>query len=145
MPDPQSEETFVSAKLSWSWPEGTARARLRRLYRDLIAARREWPPLRGDDRRSCRLGPDARLGPVLELVRGEEGAGTAIHAIFNLGQEPQPLPDTIAGGARKLFTSEHPAYGGSRDPSSVLATLQPFECVVFGLDRWYAFPLETIA
>ena len=46
VPDPQGEETFASAKLSWSWPEGTHRAGLRRLYRDLLAARREWPALR---------------------------------------------------------------------------------------------------
>ena len=43
VPDPVSEATFASARLSWSWPEGTFRAGLRRLYRDLLAARREWP------------------------------------------------------------------------------------------------------
>ena len=31
VPDPQGEETFASARLSWSWPEGTPRAGLRRL------------------------------------------------------------------------------------------------------------------
>src|SRR4029079_6139424 len=40
VPDPQAEATFASAWLSWSWPEGTPRAGLRRLYRDLLAARR---------------------------------------------------------------------------------------------------------
>ncbi len=29
VPDPQGEETFASARLSWSWPEGTPRAALR--------------------------------------------------------------------------------------------------------------------
>ena len=58
VPDPQGEETFASAKLSWSWPEGTQRAGLRRLYRDLLAARREWPALRDFERRSAHLLPD---------------------------------------------------------------------------------------
>src|SRR5262249_45178469 len=38
--DPQAEETFAAARLSWSWPAGTPRAGLRRLYADLLAARR---------------------------------------------------------------------------------------------------------
>jgi maltooligosyltrehalose trehalohydrolase len=145
VPDPQSEATFASAKLSWSWPAGTARARLRRLYRDLIAARRNWLALRSDDRRSCRLGPDVRLGPMLELVRGDEGAGHALRAIFNLGDRPHALPSTSAPGTRMLLSSEHTAYGGSRNPSHAFAELQPFECLVFGPDRWPAFPLETFA
>ena len=53
VPDPQGEETFASARLSWSWPEGTHRAGLRRLYRDLLAARREWPALRDFEHRSA--------------------------------------------------------------------------------------------
>src|SRR5262249_6543364 len=76
VPDPQAEETFASAKLGWSWPEGTQRAGLRRLYRDLLSARREWPALRDFDNRSARLldvGEGA--GPILELVRGSGASG----------------------------------------------------------------------
>ena len=39
VPDPQSEGTFASARLGWSWPEDTHRAGLRRLYRDMLSAR----------------------------------------------------------------------------------------------------------
>ena len=62
VPDPQGEDTFASAKLSWSWPEGTQRAGLRRLYRDLLSARREWPALRDFERRSAHLLPDEKAG-----------------------------------------------------------------------------------
>ena len=34
MPDPQAEATFAASRLSWSWPEGSEHARLRRLYTD---------------------------------------------------------------------------------------------------------------
>jgi maltooligosyltrehalose trehalohydrolase len=145
VPDPQSEATFASAKLSWSWSSGTAQARLRRLYRDLIAARREWPPLRGEQRRSCRLVPDTRLGPMLELAREEEGAGNTIRAVFNLGEQPQELRDIDGAGTTMLFSSEHSAYGGRRDSLADGATLEPFECVVFGPDQWASFPTETLA
>jgi maltooligosyltrehalose trehalohydrolase len=64
VPDPQAEETFASARLSWSWPEGTPRAGLRRLYRDLLAARREWPALCDFEDRSARLVDG--LGPSRE-------------------------------------------------------------------------------
>ena len=60
VPDPQAEATFASARLSWSWPEGTPRAGLRRLYQDLLAARRQWPALRDFTRRPARLLPDGR-------------------------------------------------------------------------------------
>ena len=53
VPDPGAQATFASARLSWSWPEGTARAGLRRLYRDLLTARREWPALRDYVNRSA--------------------------------------------------------------------------------------------
>ena len=100
VPDPQGEETFASARLSWSWPEGTQRAGLRRLYRDLLSARREWPALRDFERRSARLLPDAKHGPVLELVRGDDLAGAAIRAFFNLGDRPLPSQRTLPPGRR---------------------------------------------
>src|SRR5947209_3530886 len=58
VPDPHGEDTFRSACLSWSWPEGTTWAGLRRLYADLLAARREWPALRDFTQRTARLLPD---------------------------------------------------------------------------------------
>ena len=92
MPDPGAEATFASARLSWSWPEGTFRAGLRRLYRDLLAARREWPALRDFEHRSARFqaGPDGGL--ILELGRGADEAGS-VRALFNLGDQPVPMPE----------------------------------------------------
>jgi maltooligosyltrehalose trehalohydrolase len=140
VPDPQDEGTFASAKLSWSWPEGTHGAGLRRLYRDLLSARREWPALRDFERRSARLLPDEKRGPVLRLVRGAESSGGAVHAFFNLGDRPAPLPGGVPDGMATLFRSEAAAYGGDRREASPIAELAAFEYAVFGPPSWRAFP-----
>ncbi len=129
MPDPHAEATFAAARLSWSWPEGTPRAGLRRLYQDLLAARRQWPALRDFERRTARLLPDAESGPVLELVRGEG------RAYFNLRDQPQALPGGVASEHKLLFSSEWGRYGGSRKDRS-LENLLSHECVVFGPAAW---------
>ncbi len=138
IPEPGAPATFASAKLSWSWPDGTPQAGLRRLYRDLMAARREWPALRDFQQRSARLLPDAKLGPILELCRGDATRHESVRAVFNLSEAPQPIPEGIATVTTKLFSSEAIDYGGSRDAAEGIATLYPFECIVFGPARWGA-------
>jgi maltooligosyltrehalose trehalohydrolase len=132
--DPAAEATFNGAKLSWSWPEGTSRAGLRRIYRDLIAARRRWPALSDFQRRSARLLTDDDAGPILELIRGEKTPGRSIRALFNLSDRPQLVPEQAVSGTRMLFSSEATGYGGKRDAASGGApdTLYPFECIVLG-------------
>jgi maltooligosyltrehalose trehalohydrolase len=139
VPDPHAEDTFAAAKLSWSWPEGTPRAGLRRLYRDLLTARREWPALRDFERRSARLLAGEESGPVLELVRGAESAGGTIRALFNLGERARRLPGGVTAAATALFSSEAASYGGSRRATGPIAELLPFECVVFGPPSWRVF------
>jgi maltooligosyltrehalose trehalohydrolase len=133
VPDPQAEATFASAKLSWSWPEGTPRAGLRRLYRDLIAARRQWPALRDFESRSARLLPDAREGPILELCRGDETNGS-IRIFFNLSERPHARPARAGTAWKPLFSSEAREYGGCRDIARAILELQPFECLVLEPD-----------
>jgi len=140
IPDPQSEATFSSAKLSWSWPEGTSRAGLRRLYRDLIGARGKSPALRGFQRRSARLLPDRERGPVLELIRFAEAEVGAIRVLYNLSDRPQPLPDETSIESRILLSSESTEYGGNRGADVDTGTLYPFECIVFEPVRPSAFP-----
>ncbi len=127
VPDPHAEATFAAARLSWSWPEGTPRAALRRLYQDLLAARRRWPALRDYQHRRARLLPDPATGPVLELCRGEDAA---LRAFFNLGGQRHPLPPPA--GQTLLFSSEAVRYGGSRCGPELAA----HECVVFGPASW---------
>jgi maltooligosyltrehalose trehalohydrolase len=132
VPDPQAEETFASARLSWSWPQGSARAGLRRLYHDLLAARRQWPALRDLETRRARLLPDAENGPVLELFRGPANSQQQLRIYFNLSEQPQPLPEDAARGKQVLFSSELSSYCGSREELGAIDRLHPAECVVFG-------------
>ena len=92
VPDPQSEGTFASAKLGWSWPEDTHRAGLRRLYRDMLSARRLWPALRDFERRSARLVPDEKRGPVLELARGDESNAPGDPGVLQPRRPALPAP-----------------------------------------------------
>jgi maltooligosyltrehalose trehalohydrolase len=130
VPDPASEETFGAARLSWSWPEGTFRSGLRRLYRDLLAARREWPALRDFENRTACITAAAEGGFVLELVRGAGESGQ-IRILFNLGERPVALPEPCGAGERVIFSSESSAYLGARQGGECVDALLPWECVVF--------------
>jgi maltooligosyltrehalose trehalohydrolase len=139
VPDPQAEGTFAAARLSWSWPEGTPRAGLRRLYADLLAARRQWPAL-GDFRdRTARLLSGAEGCLVLELVRGGPAVepGKTVQVYFNLTDRRQPPPRVE--GAEQLFTSEAERYAGARREGARAGELLPFECVAFGPRGWRKF------
>jgi maltooligosyltrehalose trehalohydrolase len=139
VPDPQDEATFAASRLTWSWPEGTPRAGLRRLYGDLLAARRAWPALRDFANRSARLLPDPDAGPVLVLTRGGGAQGETLQAFFNLSDRRQPLPEAGLRPEGVLFSSEAGRYLGNRPAREPVADLLPHECVVLGPRSWRAF------
>jgi maltooligosyltrehalose trehalohydrolase len=132
VPDPQAESTFAACRLSWSWPEGTAHAGLRRLYQDLLAARRQWPALQDYRHRRARLVPADGAPAVLELIRGDGDAGAVLRAYFNLSGDVQPLVGGSGNADVLLFDSEAARYCGQRDGSDLGARLLPHECVAFG-------------
>lgn len=131
IPLPDAQATFQSAKLTWSWPDGSEHAGLRNLYRDLLAARKTWPALQDFTHRHAALFPDAEKGPILQLVRGSStpGEDNAITAFFNLADRPADCPPAPQG-MPMLLSSEAKHYGGT-SPSAD-APLLPFECRVFG-------------
>ncbi|HYO10222.1 MAG TPA: malto-oligosyltrehalose trehalohydrolase [Tepidisphaeraceae bacterium] len=131
IPDPDAADTFASAKLSWSWPDGSFHAGLRHLYRDLLAARRAWPAMRDYRRRPTRLLPSPDRPAVVELLRGD-----ALHAYFNLTDQRQPLPQRMPDEHMFLFCSESVGYGGARQQSDSVGELLPYECVVLGPTEW---------
>jgi maltooligosyltrehalose trehalohydrolase len=135
VPDPQDPRTFEMSRLSWSWPEGTSRSGLRRLYQDLLTARQRWPALRNFTDRIARLLPDERTGLMLELKRG--AGEDKIVAYFNLGSESQALP-APAENQWVLLRTEAVLYRGDRTETMMSeGTLAPYECVVYG-PRHYA-------
>jgi maltooligosyltrehalose trehalohydrolase len=134
--DPQAQATFAACRLSWSWPEGSPRAGLRRLYCDLLAARRRWPALRDFVHRSARLLPDEGNPWILNLIRGR--GPEALHLYFNLTDRFHPLDD---GGRAWLFRSEAARYGGPRTAEGPPGRLWPHECVALGPAAWGAADL----
>jgi maltooligosyltrehalose trehalohydrolase len=130
VPDPAAVATFESAKLSWSWPEGSEHAGLRRLYQDLLRARRTWPAMRDFANRTSRLVDEK----VMAFTRGQ--GAEALHAYFNLSGENRPLPhEGRHDDDAMLFTSESPQYGGTRGRRGGGAApehLRPYECLVIG-------------
>ncbi len=128
VPDPAAVETFESAKLSWSWPDGTEHAGLRRLYRDLLTGRRTWPAMRDFANRSSRLVNEK----VVEFTRGQ--GESSLRAYFNLTAENQSPPQPLVEGDVVLFASEARQYGGTREGTR-LEHLLPYECVVIGPGR----------
>jgi maltooligosyltrehalose trehalohydrolase len=136
VPCPDAQTTFESAVLSWQWPDGTPHAGLRRLYADLLAARRRWPALRDFTRRAVRLLPDGQNPAVLELIRGgsEPDARQTLRALFSLTDQRQPVPN--ADGQPALFCSEATRYCGERREVVKVEELLPHECVAFGPAGW---------
>ncbi len=132
VPDPQSESTFEASRLSWSWESDPHRSGLRRLYQDLLRARREWPALRDYVQRTACLLPTA--DSVLELTRGKVGVEShSIRALFNLSAQEQPIPDGGHGPPR--WSSEAERYHGARRAHCSDSRLLPYECLIFNGGR----------
>jgi maltooligosyltrehalose trehalohydrolase len=141
VPDPQEAATFESAVLSWAWPDGSWQARVRRLYRDLLTARRRWPPLRDRAHTHARTIEAPRSGavrspPVLFLL--QRGAKDCLTAVANLSSAVQALPSLDLAGHEPIFSTEAACYGGSRDLASHPDRLYPYEMLVFGSRSWLA-------
>jgi maltooligosyltrehalose trehalohydrolase len=128
VPDPQAESTLAVSRLSWSWEADPHRSGTRRLYQDLLRARREWPALRCYVQRTASLLPTDH--PVLELTRGTSGTGPhqSIRALFNLSSHEQPVP---AGSHGRLeWSSEAERYHGTRRAHHSDQILLPNECLI---------------
>jgi maltooligosyltrehalose trehalohydrolase len=123
LPDPLGEETFAASRLSWNWADDPARAGLRRLYADLLAARQAWPALADFQHRRAKLLELPGGSHLLILTRGApENPGDQITACFNLSDQQQPLPTEFAG-RKSLLRASDVRYGGevAAQDSSALA------------------------
>jgi maltooligosyltrehalose trehalohydrolase len=141
IPDPQDEFTFESAKLGWSKLEVHWHAGLRQLYRDLLAARRAWPPLRNfRNNHADLLGDSQNPSALLRLVRG--GGSLAdrpvVVAYFNLTDQRQPLPFDALEDVELLMSSELARFGGERRDLGGASVLLPHEFQVFRRGAWDA-------
>jgi maltooligosyltrehalose trehalohydrolase len=143
LPDAQDPATFASAKLQWNWPDGSEHALRRRLYEDLLRARRRWPPLRNRQHTTARLlepgfgrieKADGDQPAPLLLI--ERGTGRSLIACANLTAEPQQLPSLEWGDRQVLLSTEEVRYGGTRDFRQTVEQLLPYELLIFGRKEW---------
>ncbi len=115
LPDPCDPQTFLDSKLDLG--ERLRHRETYRLYRDLLALRREDPLVTGAERiDGAVLGPAAF---VLRYFGRDEDRLLLVNfgRDLNLRPAPEPLLAPMAGSAWKVaWSSEHPCYGGTGTP-----------------------------
>lgn len=138
IPDPQDFATFQSAVLQWTWPEATHHAGLRRLYADLLRARRAWPALAHPGPTTAEILASASDGPAPEVsvLVLQRGASPSLLAAANLSGQPAALPQLDLAGRMLLISTEDPRYHGDRRPGTASDWFLPYELLVFGAQSW---------
>lgn len=151
IPNPQEKQTCRSARLTWSWPDGSWKHGLRTLYRDLLRVRREFSFSRDPALRRAELfTADSASILRLQYFRAERGAGSTpdecpsatplpepqparnlLDIFFNLSGAEREFPKEVRPLGPLLLSSEEPGYGGTRVREAFCFRLLPFECVVF--------------
>jgi maltooligosyltrehalose trehalohydrolase len=136
VPNPQSPETFESAKLTWSW-KGVRQAGLRNLYRRLLELRRRSLPLAKSNGHQASLVAQTAGGALLRLERtiASDAGQSRFVAFFNLESRPQELPAHERPGDSILLRSEDAEFGGARKEGHLDDMLLPFELWIFGPSR----------
>jgi maltooligosyltrehalose trehalohydrolase len=117
LPRPEARTTFARCKLDWT--ERDRRPQLTALHADLLRLRREDEALRAA-RRHADGTDGAVLGPEAFCLRFFGNASDDRLLLVNLGADlelaamPEPLLAPPAGHDWELlWSSEHPAYGGT--------------------------------
>jgi len=127
-PDPQDEATFLACKLDWSRSEHPPHAHVHRLYRDLIAVRRQHPCLAGFRKDLTRVTHDEAERWMVVRRGDARGAAAAWFLNFSDIERSVAAPASTAGW-RLLLSTVDVRYGGPADgpqpPASIEARRRP--------------------
>jgi maltooligosyltrehalose trehalohydrolase len=104
-PDPDAEETFQSSKLNWSAVERDEHASMLRLYKELLALRRDTPALRNLDLRAVETHADDERN-VLLVRRGD------VLLAFNFSDKAQTLDNPFGSTSWKPLFDAGGSDGG---------------------------------
>lgn len=126
-PDPPAESTFLSAKLSWSWPEGSLQGGIRQMYRDLLRARRHWKVLHEQATAITSLD-DQEDSPFMILAFGDP---QKFLMLANLSATAHSLPTIAVDAESRLFSTWDVKYS-LLESAPTEETLHPWELVVYG-------------
>jgi maltooligosyltrehalose trehalohydrolase len=118
IPDPQTRETFLRSRLIWEECDQAPHDGVLRLYRDLLAMRRDFPPAARNDRAHVVA---RALGADTVVLRRACKGGVLLLVVCNLrGILAWELNRDILtkGSAWELqLSSEAAVYGGAGDPA----------------------------
>jgi maltooligosyltrehalose trehalohydrolase len=122
IPDPQAEETFRRSQLDWNEPADGSHAALLRLYRDLLALRRDTLAAFAESTVEVQA-----LGPDSIVVIRRTGAATQFVVVRLRGQGPLSVPSTpgTTGGWQLRVDTEHYA------PDPMPAIIGPRGAITF--------------
>jgi maltooligosyltrehalose trehalohydrolase len=130
VPDPQSEGTFARSRLHFELGNEGEHAKLRAMYRELLAIRREEPALRPG---AARIGVRCDASARWIAMRLDAPGARSLLAMFNLATNESPIPlasDDGTGWRARFATSDarRAAQGGLVGESSV--SLPPLSAVL---------------
>lgn len=129
-PDPCSESTFASAILTWDWSHAKKDG-LRKLYQDLLIARRDWPQLHDFQHREAQIVTAGHGESVLRIVRTNSVCpNEQIEAYFNPGNATVILRGMSRPKDQILLSTEDLKYGGWKRSVNLSWDLSPFECII---------------
>jgi maltooligosyltrehalose trehalohydrolase len=118
VPDPQAVETFERSKLRWDEQTAPKHAPIRRLYRDVIALRRQEPAYHDQSREHLEVQAAGEKA-ITMLLRGPAGGDRSLLIVVNLGGTATVDLGDIRGAASSwemLLDTEAHAYGGTEAP-----------------------------
>ncbi len=127
--DPQSPATFATSRLDWRWEGDPLQAGLRRLYHDLLTARRNLKMLTDFTSTSARL--ESPFGEAM-LLCVQHGRLPGATVFANLSNKPLEFVPPTESRTTLLLTTENARYGGRRGNLHPIDELLDFEVVLWG-------------
>lgn len=110
-PDPQSAQTFEQCKLDWAKLARPPHSGVLRLYRDLLALRRQRPCL-GECRKDLTTASAHEKERWLVIVRGHPSGGNILF-VAHLAGDPAPMRIAVPEGKwRRLLWTGDARYDG---------------------------------
>jgi maltooligosyltrehalose trehalohydrolase len=131
VPDPQSEETFARSRIHFESGNEGEHAKLRDMYRELLAIRREEPALRpGAARISVRHDASARW----IAMRLDAPGARSLLAVFNLATSERSIPlgrEDGTGWRTRFATSDAPEVVEAALAERSSISLPPLSAALF--------------
>jgi maltooligosyltrehalose trehalohydrolase len=129
IPDPQAVETFERSHIHFELAREGEHAKLRALYRELLAIRRAEPALRPG---AARIAVRGTRGQV--LMRLDAPGARSLLAVFNLTEHEVTIPLRHDSGNWQLRFTTHPGHHAAEPRAIADVTLPPLAAALYSLE-----------